>query len=368
MDAGYAVSPDEETSPGSDTTYPHRIQGKIFAHEARGDLSCSGTVVTSPRRNLVITAGHCVFDTQKRQYVTNWVFIPGYRNGKAPLGVWPANNLFALNGWTGAGGAPCCGWSNDIGMATLGPRGGRQIETEFGSRGIVFNQPPQQTFEMFGYPERPNLQDDGFGDYDGERLIRCPNVTTQKAENQGDGYSLGVAYCFMQQGSSGGGWIIGGVPGYLNSVMSHGYCPEDPSHAVWDPNTQTGKCGMAYGPYFGDGAANLYKAATTTPPPVDRTPPALTALQSSGRHGAVMRLRYRVRDDRGVTAETVNIFRAGQRVAQRTSPFGPTTLSPFHYVSWRVPNSGSKFSFCVRSRDRAGNKSARSCARVVLTG
>lgn len=261
-----SVSPDLETSPAGDTAYPQRIHGKIFATLAGvGDFGCSGTVITSPLRNLIVTAGHCVFGAgQNNDFATNFVFIPGYRNSNAPLGVWPATNLYTLAPWANGGA-----FSSDLGMARVAPVGGQQIETELGSRGVAFNQDPGQVFDHFGYPARPNASNpqDGFGDYDSERLIVCDNAATQGIEDLGDGPSIGSAFCFMQQGSSGGGWVIGSTERYVNSVVSHGYCQNDPagSKTVFDPNTGTGRCGIFFGPYFGDGASALYDLATGVP-------------------------------------------------------------------------------------------------------
>ena len=297
----YSTGTDSETNPASDTSYPQRIQGKIFFHlNGIGDFGCSGTVVVSPLRNLVVTAGHCVFGFgENNQYATHWVFVPGYRNGSSSLGIWPATNLYALNGWTNKGLS-----SYDMGMARVGKVNGNSIETLLGSRGVAFDQALVVTpVDIWGYPARPNPTDDGFGDYDGERLILCSHndpadnsiVTT---ETDSGGTSAGAAECFMQQGASGGGWIISG--GYVNSVVSHGYCQTDPSHTVYP----SGPCGLMFGPYFGAGARNLYAAATTNPPPAGNPPPtaggsrqapvarqtAGTSTRSaSGRRGTVQR-------------------------------------------------------------------------------
>jgi len=45
--------------PGSETSFPQRVHGKIFfTIPTQGDFACSGTLVASLLRNLVITAGH----------------------------------------------------------------------------------------------------------------------------------------------------------------------------------------------------------------------------------------------------------------------------------------------------------------------
>ncbi|WP_283134308.1 trypsin-like serine peptidase [Rhizohabitans arisaemae] len=64
--------------------------GKVF-FTFEGDKNlywCSATSVQSRFRNLVATAGHCVYDTRKNRYADNWVFIPAYHQGKTPFGLY----------------------------------------------------------------------------------------------------------------------------------------------------------------------------------------------------------------------------------------------------------------------------------------
>ncbi|GGS92391.1 hypothetical protein GCM10010156_58370 [Planobispora rosea] len=64
--------------------------GKVFFVTADGEYGwCSATSIQSKYRNLVATAGHCVYDTDKNGHVMdNWVFVPGYYQGKAPWGIY----------------------------------------------------------------------------------------------------------------------------------------------------------------------------------------------------------------------------------------------------------------------------------------
>lgn len=262
-DSSYSVGSDIEANPvggSNNTLFPLNIHGRIFAtNPANGaNLSCSGTVITAPLGNLVITAGHCVFGAGAgNQYFTNYVFVPGYFYGQRPFGTYPAGALYTLSGWVAG-----AGFSHDVGIAALTT----SIQPLLGARGIAFNQPTSQVWDHFGYPARPNPSSDGFGDYDGERLILCDNAITQGLEASGTPPSVGSAYCFMQQGASGGGWVIDGT-GNVNSVVSHGYCqnrpgfPGNPNPHVW-PN---GPCGIFFGPYFGTNVQALYNQAAAVP-------------------------------------------------------------------------------------------------------
>ncbi|MFC4061400.1 trypsin-like serine peptidase [Planomonospora corallina] len=63
--------------------------GKVFFVDHKGqERWCSGTSVQSKFRNLVATAGHCVYDTDTNKPYDNFVFIPGYHQGKAPWGIY----------------------------------------------------------------------------------------------------------------------------------------------------------------------------------------------------------------------------------------------------------------------------------------
>jgi V8-like Glu-specific endopeptidase len=63
--------------------------GKVFFLDDKGqERWCSGTSIQSKYRNLVATAGHCVYDTDTNKPFSNFVFIPGYYQGKAPWGIY----------------------------------------------------------------------------------------------------------------------------------------------------------------------------------------------------------------------------------------------------------------------------------------
>ncbi|MEU1734913.1 hypothetical protein [Streptosporangium sp. NPDC020145] len=68
--------------------------GKVFFLDDKGqERWCSGTSVQSKYRNLVATAGHCVYDTDTNKPYSNFVFIPGYYQGKAPWGIYVGSKV-----------------------------------------------------------------------------------------------------------------------------------------------------------------------------------------------------------------------------------------------------------------------------------
>jgi hypothetical protein len=117
------------------------------------------------------------------------------------------------------------------------------------------------------------------------------------------------------------------------------------------------------------GTFNYQLVRGTTPRPrgPDTRAPLDEARPSRGAPGKTARLAYLASDGRGVTADTVRIYR-GRRVlnALRTALSAKNPFFP-HSVSWRVPPTiRGRLRFCVTSRDAAGNRSNTSCARLIV--
>jgi V8-like Glu-specific endopeptidase len=220
-----AAIPYERYEIPDTVSFPARVQGKVFFTGGGYLWVCSATVVTTPVQSVVFTAGHCVYHPSYGGWASNWMFVPGYHEGSEPFGSYTAADLFSLNGWFYYG-LP----SYDIGAALLT----RPIEAEVGARGIAFNQPREQQFTSWGYPAAEP--------FDGEDLYVCVSEY-----GMSDPYPpplgpapLGIG-CDMTGGSSGGGWVIGNQS--LNSLNSFKY-------EQWSE--------VMFGPYFGEGALNLY--------------------------------------------------------------------------------------------------------------
>jgi Ca2+-binding RTX toxin-like protein len=225
-----AVNRFEVTDTGA---YPARVHGKVFlTFPGEGDFVCSATVVGSGIGNAVISAGHCVFDAGfSNRWATNWVFIPGYRDGQAPFGEWVARSLATTTRWVEQADIRF-----DVGGAVVEPRQGSELEQSVGARGIAFEQRRDQLFRAFGYPARqPPLE------FTGERLFACDSAYGGDDPSEQPPSPMRIA-CDMTEGSSGGGWVIDDT--YVNSVISYGYLLE---------------ANDLYGPYFGPEAAAVYE-------------------------------------------------------------------------------------------------------------
>ena len=99
-----------------------------------------------------------------------------------------------------------------------------------------------------------------------------------------------------------------------------------------------------------------------TPPP-DTRAPVVRAYPALGRRRRIVKLRYRVLDDRGETAERISVFRGRVLVKTFSRALRQTDDSVAFWVGWRAPRRRFVGRFCVRASDRAGNNST-SCASL----
>ncbi len=228
----------------STASYPYSTAGRVFAQfdSPRSDqlddrstvFGCSGTVVESANKSLVITAAHCLRDEGPNGQLASRVeFVPGYSHGREPFGRWTASRIAVMAGWTDNEENRQVQY--DIGAIVVQPDAeGRRLAEVVGSRGVKWNAPPDQAFESFSYPGAPP--------FDGETMYSCrSNFGGRDEATTRDGFLLSMG-CDTGEGGSGGGWIIGGA--YLNSVTSYSLAS--------DPEVN-------YGPYFGSDFFDLYQ-------------------------------------------------------------------------------------------------------------
>jgi hypothetical protein len=97
----------------------------------------------------------------------------------------------------------------------------------------------------------------------------------------------------------------------------------------------------------------------------DVTAPVVHAYRAHGRHGKALRLRYRVRDNRGHTAERVTVYRRTKALKRFSRPLRATDSATAYWVVWR-PRSRGSYRFCVRATDSAKNRSRLVCAAVSV--
>ncbi|HEX4815312.1 MAG TPA: trypsin-like peptidase domain-containing protein [Nonomuraea sp.] len=209
-----------------------RTVGRVFFTTANGRTStCSGTAVTSANESVVITAGHCVKLAGAAH--RNWVFVPGFDNGRRPFGTWVATRLLTTPQWNAREDI-----NFDVAAVVVAPLQGRTLTDVVGGQGLAFNQPRRRQMYSFGYPAA--------APFTGQRLIYCSGRAIDDTVMTRD---LGLR-CDMTGGSSGGPWFQGfdeaTGQGWLNSVNSFKY--------NFAPN-------FMFGPFFGDEAMTLYQTA-----------------------------------------------------------------------------------------------------------
>lgn len=223
---------------GDPTAPEFRVHGAIFlSFGIFGYGRCSGTAVRSRNESVVVTAGHCINSGGRRGrwFDGKTVFVPAYRFGQRPFGVFPVRWIDTTEQWRGSGSE-----NFDVGAMVVGPNeAGEKLVDVVGGAGIAWNLKANQTFDVHGYPaEAP---------FDGEtqRICRGTRFLGHDANSFAFPGPLNLAVaCGLTGGASGGGWTIEGDT--LNSVTDYGYFDED---------------SPAFGPYFGKEVARLYDRA-----------------------------------------------------------------------------------------------------------
>lgn len=207
-----------------------RTLGRVFFTTKDGSpASCSGDVVTSANRSVVVTAGHCV--RNEGAWTGAWVFVPGYHDGERPYGTWPATLLVTTPQWQKSEDT-----DYDVGMAVIAPQNGKRLADAVGAQAIGFGTKRGRWVAAFGYPAE--------GRYDGEKPVYCTGGAGP--DRTGAGHDQALA-CDQTGGSSGGPWFTGfdarTGTGTQYSVNSFKYA-DQPDYM--------------YGPYFGRTVRDVY--------------------------------------------------------------------------------------------------------------
>lgn len=191
--------------------------GALFAGGLDGGHFCTASVVHSADRDVIATAAHCL------DHPDTTVFAPGYRDGKAPYGVWRLTGVDVAGDWTD-GKDP----DDDIAFATLAPLDGAQIEDVVGGFPVATEQPDDVTVTVLGYPSTLDAP------------LRCTNATSLLSETQ-----RRVECPDLSGGTSGSPWLAdGALAGVLGGYEEGGTVPE-----------------VSYSAVMGDQALELYREA-----------------------------------------------------------------------------------------------------------
>ena len=174
---------------------PHRFPvdvpsstGKLLFTRGGDPYMCSASTVNSASKALIITAAHCIYDYD--QWSSNFVYIPQYESGSAPLGVWNWSSAVVLSPWVDDRD-----FMFDFGAIRLNTNNSQNIGEATGANGFATGFDPYQLdIRIWGWPG--NILGGLVGQF-------C----------QGDALASGaqsVLYCGMGGGSSGGPWWLYG--------------------------------------------------------------------------------------------------------------------------------------------------------------
>ncbi|MGW1626688.1 trypsin-like serine peptidase [Streptomyces sp. NPDC002172] len=224
--ADEAAGPFGVTAVVGSTTESARV-GALFGADKAGSLSgnhfCTASVVHSPQRDLIVTAAHCI---DGEGDATGLVFVPGYRDGQAPYGVWKVGKRYLPDGWAHGQSE-----DSDVAFAVVDERGGKRVEDVTGSNRFAAGVATGATaVTVTGYPDSREVP------------VSCTNKPVARGATQ-----QRIDCPEFTGGTSGSPWVNGDheVVGVLGGHEQGGSTPD-----------------VSYSVVLGREAAELYKDAT----------------------------------------------------------------------------------------------------------
>jgi V8-like Glu-specific endopeptidase len=220
--------------PGQ-TANPHTAAqalrvGALFAHNAAGNHFCTASVVASPGKDVLITAAHCIHGGKGSGYGTDIAFIPDYRNGNAPFGVWTPKKLLVAPQWANSSDP-----DYDVGFVVLQPHNGQNIQKVLGANHLASDTGYRYLVRVTGYPDSVNAP------------IACRNWTSRQSATQ-----LRFECGGFTGGTSGSPWVTrfeahsrtGTIVGVIGGYQQGGNTPS-----------------VSYSAYVDSGIQQLYQQA-----------------------------------------------------------------------------------------------------------
>ncbi|GAA0416879.1 peptidase [Acrocarpospora corrugata] len=262
-----AIGDEKKSTAKSKNINLPKTSGKVFF--LGSDFKphwCTATSIQAAYKNLVATAGSCVYDTvSNKATLDRWVFVPGYYQGKTPWGVYVGKQAFThydfdvyedgdrdyafVTVYNGLklphGGFADIKKPSDIGSFaevteavynTYSPWARWKVGSKFyvwkwidagrlgdnvGGQGLAYNQKVGKPVFVFGYPS--GSHPDGNYAYSGKTLkwsygkTFAASAAAIKAEEL-----IGVKSSFTGEGALGSSWLAGYKNtrrlGYLNGV------------------------------------------------------------------------------------------------------------------------------------------------------
>lgn len=195
------------------------VGGVVSAHY------CTGSVVHSASGDLIVTAGHCVYNKLFGGWQNHIAFVPGYHDDVAPYGVWLATTAYLNAGWV-AKQSP----DSDIAFLKVRPSGGGTQTLESITGADTFTTWPgyQNGVMVAAYP------------LGASRPVGCSGTTKKYTGTQ-----IELDCGGLPDGASGSPFIASGnrLVGVLGGYEQGGNTPD-----------------TSYSIYFSDEIAQIYRA------------------------------------------------------------------------------------------------------------
>jgi V8-like Glu-specific endopeptidase len=182
---GFRQAPAPAQSPQAHQAALGTRVGALFLVEGNTNHFCTASVVDSPGRDLLVTAAHCIHGGKGGSYHQDLVFIPGYRDGQAPFGIWTVRQVLVAQQWADASDPDF-----DVGFVTLNPLNGKQIEDILGANRLGLDSSYQYLTRVTGYPDSDASP------------ITCVNYSSEQSASQ-----LRFACGGYTGGTSGSPWL-----------------------------------------------------------------------------------------------------------------------------------------------------------------
>ncbi len=199
--------------------------GALFERDASGNHFCTASVVASPGKDLLITAAHCINGGKNGTgYRRDIVFIPDYRDGREPFGVWTPAKLLVAPQWADSSSP-----AYDVGFVVLQKHDGENIEQVLGANRLGTDYKYIYFVHVTGYPNSSNAP------------ITCVNWTSQWTTTE-----LRFECGGYTGGTSGSPWVIkfsprshtGVIVGVIGGFQDGGDSPSISYSAVLGPAIQ----------------------------------------------------------------------------------------------------------------------------------
>ena len=202
--------------------------GALFSGSISSGHYCTANVVDSPSGDIIVAAAHCLANGAN----STDTFIPAYRDGTAPYGVWHLTDVVESSAWTSDQDP-----DDDVAFAVVAPLNGQSLESVVGSYTLDTDGVSTGQVQLTGYPSSSDEPISCSGDSSGfsatQLQVYCTNYTS---------------------GTSGSGWITdydpttgsGSLVGVIGGYETGGDTPD-----------------VSYSPLFGSEVRALYDQALT---------------------------------------------------------------------------------------------------------